>query len=248
MPSISKCNVCANNVDADKELKCDACDKPVHTTCSGLSRAEIKCLNDKDRRIKFLCENCSSDRLQLGDLVKMMLEMRDEINALKKASSSTLSDAIYRENLISEMNERNLRSRNIIIHGLDECEGTIEDQKKEDLRQVVNVIDKVAPVSTDHIMIYRLGRAAMKDKVRPIKVVLNSRDDAVLLLKNKAKLPRNGKLYITADETLMQREFLKSVRLTLHNRIQNGESNLTIKYIRNVPTIVSSKNATPAQH
>ena len=48
---------------------------------------------------------------------------------------------------------------------------------------------------------------------------------------------------ISDDKSPRQLTYLKSLRTTLQNRIDNGEANLTIKYVQGKPTIVTiSKN------
>lgn len=52
---------------------------------------------------------------------------------------------------------------------------------------------------------------------------------------------RNNNIKISDDKTPSQREYLNNVRLALKRRIDAGEQDLTIRYIKGVPTIVTKK-------
>ncbi|KAK4881533.1 hypothetical protein RN001_004852 [Aquatica leii] len=152
----TKCSVCKLELHVEKKLKCDECGNPIHTTCSGLIRAEVQCLNLKDRRIKYVCELCNCNKVHVSDLIKIITEFKNEITALKKQSISPLSEATFREDLISELNERNVRARNVIVYGLNEPD---DANTSTDIAQVKAIMDKIAPeVAKENIKVFRIGR------------------------------------------------------------------------------------------
>lgn len=93
----------------------------------------------------------------------------------------------------------------------------------------------------DNIKAVRLGRRN-DGKVRAVKVSLNSREDALKIIRNKIKL-RNSKynIIIALDQTIMQQNYYKKIKAELDERTNQGE-NLKIKYFNGVPQIITQKN------
>ena len=82
---------------------------------------------------------------------------------------------------------------------------------------------------------FRLDKI-VADKIRPLKLILESKKKAEILFKNN--LFKNENLSIGNDKTSHEKELLSLVRTELQYRLENGESNLTIKFVNNTPTIV----------
>jgi hypothetical protein len=64
------------------------------------------------------------------------------------------------------------------------------------------------------------------------------------VLRNKNKLinsdlPRS--ISISDDKTSKQLEYLKNLRTELQLRRDNGEDNITIKYVKGIPSFIESK-------
>jgi hypothetical protein len=64
------------------------------------------------------------------------------------------------------------------------------------------------------------------------------------VMRNKNKrinsdLPRS--ISISDDKTSKQLEYLKNLRTELQLRRDNGEDNITIKYVKGIPSIIESK-------
>lgn len=74
-------------------------------------------------------------------------------------------------------------------------------------------------------------------KCRSLRVIFPTSDAALHVIKNKSKLI-NSKIKISSDNTKMQLEHLQNLRTELQQRQINGESNLTIKYVKGVPKII----------
>lgn len=91
-------------------------------------------------------------------------------------------------------------------------------------------------ITKDKIKTFRLGKYD-KNKNRPIKVLLNSPEDAKNVLKNK-KTIKVPSIIIFNDQTKMQREYYNDVKQKLNNLILSGDTSKTIKFINDKPTIV----------
>ena len=110
-----------------------------------------------------------------------------------------------------EENEKEKRSRNIIIHGADELGNNQEEIKKEDTQYISEIFKKVgAPV--EPVSITRLGEKS-KSKNRPIKIVMKNKTDKDNVMKNLGRLKGTerffGKISIKDDHTTQERENIR---------------------------------------
>lgn len=74
-----------------------------------------------------------------------------------------------------------------------------------------------------------------------MKVFFNSKEEARSLLTSTAFLAKNN-LKAKSDQTPYQLKYLRDRRLELDANTEKGEKNLTIKYVRGTPKIVSNGN------
>jgi hypothetical protein len=93
------------------------------------------------------------------------------------------------------------------------------------------------------IIIIRIGKPNSSN-TRPLKVSLSNDLIAKEVQRNKNKLinsdlPRS--ISISDDKTPKQLEYLKNLRTELQLRRENGEDNITIKYVKGIPSIIESK-------
>lgn len=157
------------------------------------------------------------------------------------ASSST--NLYNNEKIIRELQERNLREKNIIIVGLPE-QTSADWYKRQSLDEsavknfLTNINSEYPKLITK---IFRIGKF-IPNKNRRLKVCFNSRDTAIAILQNKNKIPSKD-IKVFSDQTPAQQKFLSELREELERRKQKGEENLIIKYYRGMPKIIStSKN------
>lgn len=240
MPLISKCLICNHELHVDKEISCDKCKLPLHSTCSGLSRSEIQCLTSKDRRIAYHCNKCTSASSEVSELKQLILDLKSEIDNLKKSAAFNNANQLTPEAVITEVAERQRRASNVIVFNLEESDAdTAPVRAAADKEQITKIIRKLPSVSSDSIQIFRLGRAEA-GKIRPLKVILRTPADALEILRNKNKLKTNNQnINFKSDETQMQRNYLAQLRSELQERQQRGENGITIKYVHGVPKIVT---------
>lgn len=189
---------------------------------------------------KMKAENCETK--------ESLNNMQKDIDLLKN-NTPTNPDSQFQntpfathEDLILEFQDRYERLRNIVLVGIPETfEQNSTARRQYDSNESVKILKNIyenCPVPTKTL---RLGKYS-KDKSRPLKVCFESTEDVKYLLRNKAKLNKDYRLY--ADQTPSQKKFLDTVKQELERREQNGEKNLTIKYIKGIPKIInkSSKN------
>lgn len=134
------------------------------------------------------------------------------------------------ETICNEIRDRENRAKNILVFGLPES-----NDPNADLTEFNNLLIKLA-LDVKPLRLIRLGKSTA-NKPRPAKIIFESIDNVIKIFKlSKSFIKYN--LKIDHDKTIRERDILKNLRLTLNNRIQNGEKNLTIKYVNNIPTIV----------
>ena len=134
-------------------------------------------------------------------------------------------------NVLCEMRERDKRACNVILFGF-----TDNDNVKKDLTELKKLFVKLQLDVTVR-KIFRLGKI-VENKTRPLKIILSLKDMAKTLLMNR-KLFKDKKLNVDSDKTPYKKQYLDSVRVKLESRLADGESDFTIKYVNNVPTIVT---------
>lgn len=246
MPIVKSCGICASNLNPEKELKCDLCLLPVHTTCSGLSRSEIACMLAEDRKLSFQCKNCADKGIynELFELKQLIRALTTEIGKIKDAATiqNVALSPDQTERMISEINERNLRASNVIIYNIDESPA-VEPQvrSQHDLTKINEILIKIVDNPPEPVKAFRLGRPT-QGKIRPLKVVFKNRYEALEVLKHKRSLPNSSGVKINNDLTIMQRDYLKSLKEKLEAEASQGNTNLSIKYIKGIPTIIKKSD------
>ncbi|KAK2578409.1 hypothetical protein KPH14_003658 [Odynerus spinipes] len=99
---------------------------------------------------------------------------------------------------------------------------------------------EIYPPGVSFIKTFRLG-AAQQDRTRPLKIICNSREDVLNILRNKAKY--KGPAIINEDRTPKQRAYLQELRNELNNLHASGDLNKTIRFINGTPKIISSNRS-----
>lgn len=142
--------------------------------------------------------------------------------------------------IIDELEDRRNREKNVIIFNLEEAEGeNLSDRQSHESNKVTELISSIDDtVDLNNIKYVRLGKYSL-DKMRPLKVILSSKDDALKILKSRRKA--GEPLKINSDLTPMQRNHLSALRLQLEELNNNG-ANKAIRYVKGKPQIVDSKN------
>lgn len=186
--------------DKNPKISCHGCERLICVKCSGLLATELRVIMLQSPTLKYLCSECTLGVRQLPALRKQVSEMRQEIEALK----TSRSQGINMETVISEINDREKRSRNVILFGIPELSSVddIELRKNHDTKKVREVLadihDSEAPVS-----VIRLGKLHSNQSPRPLKLIFSSRPQAMRILKNSKKLRRG--IVAKNDQTPYQR-------------------------------------------
>lgn len=143
------------------------------------------------------------------------------------------------DQVLSEITEREARKKNVIIFGLPENQDSQKD--KSGCLEILKTLD---PQFESIPKLFRLGKQPSNDaRPRPIKIILDSSDKALNLIKN-AKILKSTERFknitVTSDKTPTQQQQYKDLKVELNRRILNGEANLKIKYRNGEPKIVKN--------
>lgn len=171
------------------------------------------------------------------------------IEALESAS---VSSAPKPNDIISELNDRSRRACNLIVYNLKESRsGDAKVRKPHDDNLTTKLFEAVCPglISYKYIST-RLGKPN-PNKNRPLKVVLKSQSDALEILRNFSteNLKNVDSLFenvkISRDRTPYEIKHLNDLREELKSRQNNGEADITIRYVNGIPSIMkyTQKNA-----
>lgn len=174
---------------------------------------------------------------------KKINEISHTVQLLKSEQAQAFSSNETQEDIIAEINERELRSKNIVISGIPEPTSLNKDQRiSMDKQEVVNLLKSIDNDYPEPEKIMRLGKYDI-NKTRPIKAYFKSHEIAKSILRNQNNSKRDN-IKIYSDQTPKQRTFLQNLKEELNRRSLIEHKNLTIKYINGIPKIMEkpSKN------
>lgn len=142
------------------------------------------------------------------------------------------------EQIIHEIQERKKREHNIIIAGVPEqTSSNVEQRLLNDESEVLKILSQINKDISKPTKIFRIGKF-LPGKMRGLKVCFDNPDAAMQLLRSKNKLSTNVKIF--SDQTPAQRDYFQKIKNELTHRVNNGERDITIKYINGIPKIVNS--------
>lgn len=246
------------------DFKTDFADfrKEIMNTLNGFVETQKAILNKISDDVSVIKDEIKNLQLTTKELVSEQNYIKSDIVDLKLACAATntkvdnmeidlknlkiappvlvKSDSLTCEDVVSELHERERRSKNIIIVGIPEVKcNSKEERAASDNREVNKIIKTVLPDCPEPIKIHRLGYFK-PEKVRPIKVYLPSQENVKKILRNKS-VYKNENVKIYSDQTVYQQTFMRKLTEELQHRTQNGEKDLVIKYVNNTPTIIINK-------
>lgn len=160
-------------------------------------------------------------------------EIEGRLGAVESTSTTTAAST---EDLISEMNDQSKWGSNLMLFSVSESTNSqINAKIAHDRELITNLFKTVIPglVSYNFTFVKAEKNAG---KVRPIKVILkNFYDVSVFIYKLNGKKntmvdDRLKNVALSKDRTDNEQKYLNGHRDELKHRVDNGETNLTIKY------------------
>lgn len=235
--------------------KCRSEMKQEATTTRNELAAQIDGLTSK---IDVCLGNYNALGTQVADLRREMeeshanLAMRLDVlerNPLPPGPSSSAHDSsrIFGE-VLAEIEERRRRASNAMVYGFVEPVSSVPNISaiEEDLRNFKEKLNELSPELVGLVRrLQRFGERA-EGKCRPLKVIFDSPSAATkFLAKNRTKAP--PVFSASSDRTPRERQSLNHARAELKRRTEQGEENLTIKYINHEPQVVTQRSGQPSK-
>ncbi|RLU23899.1 hypothetical protein DMN91_004107 [Ooceraea biroi] len=183
-----------------KFLDCTAC--PADAGLSGSAINKIRELIRSEFAI-FRREIVESLKADIGIIREDMQKLAERIDGLENVERRA-SDGVSlaEEDLFAEIAERESRASNIIMFSLDEPEHSdSNDVSDKDL--VNDVLHTILPSLEPSYKVRRLG-VKKHGQPRPLCVSFSSKQEAILVLRNKGKYTGPAKIY--QDQTPKQRK------------------------------------------
>lgn len=255
--------------DSGESFRCTKCDLWIHIKCMKLSRHESKLLKSS-QKLSYFCFRCDTSCLcdsQIKALTSQLTLNGDELRRISDAITTlqqdiaTLNEVSLRLNvvenklkdalspngsissgIISEINDQRRRETNVILYNIPESSSTDYNERRlHDLNFISSTLENTVSTAND-MKLFRLGKPAV-NKVRPLKVVFQNRNEAMAVLLQSDRLKAKG-ISVSRDRTPLERQALHEVRNELKARESDGETDLTIKFVNGVPRVINkpSKN------
>ncbi|KAF6197490.1 hypothetical protein GE061_020149 [Apolygus lucorum] len=164
-------------------------------------------------------------------------DLAASLTSVANNSASLVNSA---DDLMQEFHERQRRASNVIFFNVDEPDhASAVDLDRSFLQEAFTRLEIEFAGSVQRFR--RIGKLPAPGKSRPLLVHLSSPAIAShLLTSNRAFSPRPFSL--SSDRTPAQCRQLDGLRLELKRRTDNGEPDLTIKYISGTPRIIARSN------
>lgn len=240
--SVNCCHCFKEIGDQTPHIKCDGCSLKVHKHCLNLTKDELAFISKTHSpSIKLFCNPCNVTLTAVSEIKVLVNEMKESFdNRLAKLETLIRENSKVqdREEVIDESVERSIRACNVVLYNVKESS---EDASV--VNDLLEVIDVSLVVTPENVL--RLGKRN-ENKPRPIKLRFKNTDMARLCLRKQSALLGNATfsgVVVRDDKTPRQRQYLNALRDELQRRTDNGETNLTIKYINHVPKItIKQKN------
>ncbi|KAL1447087.1 hypothetical protein WDU94_006591 [Cyamophila willieti] len=251
LPKKKKCIQCGK---ISEFIQCSKCETPQCYTCADVSVTELAALRKKN--IKFECSACCTNEGRKSKeptdktLIDVVTAIQQQVTALQvtiqelknnSMSAQTSQQSNCQSNdmddVITEINERNKREKNVIIYDVKESESNdTNERKSHDDRKVKEMVTKLGlnPVSIKNII--RLGKLdSNSNRDRPMKVTLSTKGEAIAILKNSRE---KQIMAVKNDLTPLQRSKLKTLQSKMKEKQDNGDLGWSIKYMNGVPQLI----------
>ena len=237
----AKCCHCFSDVDETSSIKCSCCKLSLHFKCLEMTTEQIKSiLSIKCSNVSIMCNRCSYNFSAFSEIKTLIKDLDDKINdrmsKMEELVQNKITESVTnKELIINEAMERFKKSNNLILYNVP------EDKSNDDVtiaNDILECIDASLIVKPENVS--RIGQSGDSGKPRLLRLTLYSTEQVKLALRKKYLLKRSifKDVFVTNDKTKSQRDHLNNLKSSLKVRIDNGDSNLTIKYIQGIPQIV----------
>lgn len=245
-------------VPCDIECSCSEDLKEMRSEISRIGSLLEKYVGSNEQILKNMQENITDIKNQITDIkssnertinsMQVKIEsLEADIKSIKMSSktspTTSVNELFASEQIIQEMQNRSNRDKNIILLGLPEpIASNSNERSTKDEAQVLKIISQVSAGIPNPSKVFRIGKF-QPGKSRSVKVCFEAKEPAKELLRKRNKLQDGLKIF--SDQTPTQQKYMRKLREDLKRRQENGETDLTIKYVNGTPSIIKvTKNYT----
>lgn len=200
-------------------------------------KTAVDAINVKLEETKNSLEaNLAAAHAEIESLKNKNAELESQFQLLRRKPNGGVDFA----DAVREVSDQHRRQNNLVIFNLAESQsGDSDELNVRELLQLVN-----GDVSLEGVRVQRLGRLKNSGgQPRPVKVAFPVKEAVGKILKHANALRISNKylgVSISRDRTPHQLSLYRSAKTELQDRLAKGETNLKIKYVRDVPVVVSS--------
>ena len=182
-----------------------------------------------------ITEKINELRDDLAEIESDLNDLQEDVDILNERVARCENENSVNVNAIcAELNERRERARNILLLGFKDYQDAATDLSK--VNEILLNLDEKPQAK----FAFRLGKQ-IPEKIRPLKLVFDSVSTVNYIFKNRDFFV-SRELKAVNDSTPLERNFLRDLRISLQKRIDEGETDLTIKFVKGIPSICKQKN------
>ena len=204
--------------------------------CKVLDRMEAVASEDKEKKQTY------AEALK-GISTEVVKEVTEKISKLPQVTVPVQRNREEIAGVLDELQDKERRKFNVIVHNLPEASNTDQPDKKGDQERFTDMIKNGLKLVVKCTNSFRI-RKKIENKPRLLLVTLATMEDRTNILRSAATLrstPEWGNVYITPDLTWQEREKARTLRQELARRKALGEEHIHIRQGRIVPVPVERR-------
>ncbi|CAH0547303.1 unnamed protein product [Brassicogethes aeneus] len=182
------CSCCGKAMDLHQGVSCCVCKRLFYYSCVGLTVTDVRLINNK-KQLGWSCQRCESIGSDINSLKQVIIQLQEDIKGLKTQKQNSNINNDQFEEIVQEINERNIRKKNIILFGFKEQASDLDKEARiaADVTCVTDVFNYLLPNNDiANIKPIRLGKFDKdSNRPRPIKISL-------LAMSGKSKSPNTS--------------------------------------------------------
>ena len=224
-------------------IRCNLCLQFVCEQCSEIPVAKLKTIMDKCKTLYFICKSCNENFPEGSDtnnetekqkIQGKKADGRDLVETFEDTLNQIMRETKNEE--LVQQQEREVRSKNIIIHGCSEAP-VIQESKVED-NYIVNELFRIIGVEAIPASTIRIGKRS-DTRPRPIKIVMSNQNEKEMVMNNLGKLKnaveKFERISVTDDYTAEERDEIKNQVTEARNKTDAEGEGVYIWKVRGSP-------------
>ncbi|KAJ3660225.1 hypothetical protein Zmor_004687 [Zophobas morio] len=240
----------SGSLDTNVSWTCPACSPSLLVPTTPISLSAIEQLIAKQflkLRTELLTEisQLIDDKFQqfnnrIATVESDVKKLQEEVHSLQTGSSSEASSYKVSE-VVSEIYDRNVRSKNVILYNIPESSAqSAEVRVNDDVSQIISIFEPLGNLPQPK-KLYRMG-PPKPNSIRPLKLIYENNDEVMCVLRSN-KNNTNKRFLCNPDLTKLQRDNTAEIINDFNMRKSRGETDIKLIYRNNMASIVGIRNS-----